>query len=98
MSLAWCSYKPEKAPRLAANLLKAFPGVFPTHTDQSVFQTCKQRKMNLWQTLKAFLEALFLQHSGLHTLDEVTQLALAALLVNGLPPEISGLIKGQRAG
>ena len=39
------------------------------------------------------LEVLFLRHPGFHKINDVTQPALTAQLVNGLSPEISGLIK-----
>lgn len=48
--------------------------------------------------LKAHLEALFLRNSGVYTINEVTQPALAALFVNGLSPEISKLGKRQKIG
>lgn len=51
--------------------------------------------MNLWQIL-ACLEALFPQHSEFHSINEVTQPALAALFVNRFSPEINGLIKMQK--
>ena len=47
---------------------------------------------------KTQLEALFLRHSGFHTINDVTQPALVAQLVNGLSPEISRLIKRQKIG
>ena len=47
---------------------------------------------------KAHSEAAFLQHSGFYTINEVTQPAVAGLCVNGLSPEISGLIKRQKIG
>lgn len=39
---------------------------------------------------------LFLWHSGFHTINDDTQPALAALFVNGLSLEVSGLIKGRK--
>lgn len=45
---------------------------------------------------KACLEALFSQHSEFHSINEVTQPALAALFVNRFSPEINGLIKMQK--
>lgn len=47
---------------------------------------------------KAHLEAFFLWYFSFHAIKEITQHALAALLVNGLPPEMSGLIKRQKIG
>ena len=44
---------------------------------------------------QACLEALFLWYSGCYTINKATQPSLAPLFVNGLSPEISGLIKGQ---
>lgn len=72
--------------------MKAIPRVFPAYTDWYIIQTCKQKKDESVADFKAHLEALFLQHSGFHTINEVTQPALAALSVNGLSPEMSGLI------
>lgn len=47
---------------------------------------------------KVDLEALFLWHSGFHAINDVTQPTLAALFINGLSSEISGLIKRQKLG
>ena len=62
-----------------------------------IIQTCKQKKCESVADFKVGLEALFLWHSGLHAIN-VTQPTLAALFINGLAPEISGLIKRQKIG
>lgn len=51
--------------------------------------------MNLWQTLEALWKLSSLAF-WVPTINEVTQPAVAALFVNRLPPEISGLIKMQK--
>ena len=53
---------------------------------------CKQEKDESVSDFKALLEALFPWHSGLHTVNDVTQPAPSALFAN----EISGLIKRQK--
>lgn len=57
-----------------------------------LYKLGNKNKVNLWQTLNP------LQHLGFCTVDKITQPALAALFVNGLSPEISGLIKIQKTG
>lgn len=47
---------------------------------------------------KVHLGNLFLQHSKIHEINRITQLALGTLFVNGSYPKISGLIKSQKVG
>lgn len=52
----------------------------------------------IWQNLKLVWKAIFYGHSGFYTIKEVTQPALAAFFVNGLPSEISELLKRHKIG
>ena len=63
----------------------------PAFNHWPIIQTCKQKKDESVGDFKACLEALFLWHSGFHTISDVFQPALAALFENGLSSEISGL-------
>lgn len=83
----------KKAQNIATALLRAIPNL-PCHANWSIIQTRKQEKDE--SDFKVHLEALSLWHSGFHTIEEVPQPALAALSVNGLYPEIRGLIKRQK--
>lgn len=90
--------QPERAHKIAPELLQAIPRVSPACSDCSLTETRNQRKDESVADCKALLEALFLWHSGVHTINKVTQSAPAALFVNGLSSEISGLLKRQKIG
>lgn len=92
------SQGPEEAHKIAPEPLQAIRRVFLAHTDWSTIQTCKQKPGDSVEDFKSCLEALLLQHLGFRTIDKITQPALAALFVNELSPEISGLIKRQKTG
>lgn len=92
----WFPCGPEKACKIATHLLKVNPRVFPACTNWSIIQTCKQKEDESAADFKAHLEALFLQHSGFHTIKDATQPVLAALFVNRLSLKISGLINGRK--
>ena len=56
----------------------------------------QKRKDESVADFRAYLEDLFLQHSGFHTINKDTEPALAALFLDELSPKISGLIKRQK--
>lgn len=67
------------AHKIAIEFLQAISRVFPP-TDGSIIESYKQKTDESAANFRAHLETPLLWHSGLNTINEVTQPALAALL------------------